>query len=84
MTRGALYAQAIRGPIILITIGTLFAMHQAGTISFARTWPLIIIVVGVIKLFERLATPQVAAYQQPGYTQQPPYPNQPPTGAGRQ
>lgn len=54
MTRGALYAQAIRGPVMLITVGTLFAMHQAGVIHFSRTWPLIIIVIGLMKLVERL------------------------------
>jgi hypothetical protein len=54
MTRGALYAQAIRGPLILITLGVLFAIHQAGVIPFSRTWPLIIIVIGLVKLAERL------------------------------
>jgi hypothetical protein len=54
MTRGALYVQAIRGPLVLITVGILFAMHQANVISFSRTWPLIIIVVGLVKLVERL------------------------------
>ena len=54
MTRGALYLQAIRGPLVLITVGILFALHQADVINFARTWPLIIIVVGLVKLAERL------------------------------
>jgi len=53
-SRGALFAQAIRGPLLLITIGILFAIHQAGWLSFTRTWPLIIIVVGIVKLAERL------------------------------
>jgi hypothetical protein len=52
--RAALFVQAIRGPILLITVGILFAIHQAGVISFARTWPLIIIVVGAMKLIERM------------------------------
>jgi hypothetical protein len=52
--RAALFVQAIRGPILLITLGILFAIHQAGIISFARTWPLIIIVIGLMKLFERM------------------------------
>ena len=56
-SRRALYAQAIRGPILLITIGVLFAMHQAGVLHFSRTWPLIIIVIGVLKLIERMAIP---------------------------
>jgi hypothetical protein len=53
-TRGALFAQAVRGPILLITVGILAAVHQAGVISLSRTWPLIIIVIGVMKLIERL------------------------------
>ena len=58
MNRGALFLQAIRGPILLITIGALFAIHQAGVLPFSRTWPLIIIVVGLMKLFERMAVQQ--------------------------
>jgi len=57
-SRAALFAQAIRGPILLITIGVLFAIHQAGVLPFYRTWPLILIVVGVMKLLERLYVPQ--------------------------
>jgi hypothetical protein len=56
--RAALFAQAIRGPVLLITIGVLFAIHQAGILPFFRTWPLILIVVGVMKLLERLYVPQ--------------------------
>jgi hypothetical protein len=62
MTGGAAYAQAIRGPLILITLGGLFAIHQAGGLSFSRTWPLIIIVVGLLKLLERLLTPSQTPY----------------------
>jgi uncharacterized membrane protein len=60
-TRFALFVQAIRGPILLITIGILFAVHQAGIVSFARTWPLILIVIGFMKLIERLVARPVAA-----------------------
>ena len=56
--RAALFAQAVRGPILLITVGILFAVHQAGVISFSRTWPMLIIVVGVMKLIERLLMQQ--------------------------
>jgi hypothetical protein len=52
-TRTGAYIQAIRGPVLLVTIGVLFAVHQAGIISFSRTWPLLIIVIGVMKLLER-------------------------------
>jgi cell wall-active antibiotic response 4TMS protein YvqF len=52
--RAALFAQAIRGPILLITVGVLFAIQQAGWLPFSRTWPLVIIVVGIVKLIERM------------------------------
>jgi hypothetical protein len=52
-TRSSAYIQAIRGPVVLVTIGILFAIHQAGILSFSRTWPLLIIVIGVMQLLER-------------------------------
>ncbi len=55
--------QAIRGPVLLVTIGVLFAIHQAGILSFSRTWPLLIIVIGIMKLLERAGAP---AHAQPG------------------
>lgn len=63
--RKALFAQAIRGPILLITIGVLFAIHQAGGLPIYRSWPLIIIVIGLMKLIERTVTPPAPAYPPP-------------------
>ena len=80
--KGVFIAQAVRGPVLLITIGTLFAMHQAGVLPIERTWPLILIVLGIMKLIERMVVPQFPYGQQP-YAQppygQPPY-GQPPYG----
>ncbi len=45
--------RAIRGPIMLITIGALFAVDHFGPYPFWRTWPVLIIVYGVLKLMER-------------------------------
>ncbi len=53
---GAPLIVAIRGPILLITLGGLFVMEQFGSFSFSRTWPILIIVFGVLKLLERSAT----------------------------
>jgi hypothetical protein len=44
---------AVRGPILLITLGTLFAIDHAGGFGFTRTWPILIIVFGILKLMER-------------------------------
>ena len=49
--------QAIRGPIMLITLGTLVAMDYFGVYGFSRTWPLWIIVFGCLKLLERVVVP---------------------------
>lgn len=58
--RASAYIQAIRGPVLLVTVGVLFAIHQAGVLSFSRTWPLLIIVIGVMKLLERTSAPPQA------------------------
>ncbi len=56
-SRAALYVQAIRGPVLLIVIGVLFAIHQAGILPFYKSWPLILIVIGLMKLIERMFVP---------------------------
>ena len=45
---------AIRGPVMLITIGALFAIDHLGVWSIGRTWPVLLIVVGLLKLAEHL------------------------------
>jgi hypothetical protein len=57
--RTELFFQAIRGPVLLITIGVLFALQQTGHVPVWRTWPVILIVIGVMKLLERGARPSV-------------------------
>jgi len=44
---------ALRGPLLLITLGVLFAVDYQGAYGFHRTWPVLIIVFGVMKLLER-------------------------------
>lgn len=43
--------RAITGPIILITIGVLFLIDRFSQFSFGQTWPVLLIVVGVLKIF---------------------------------
>ncbi len=82
--------RAIRGPIILITIGVLFAIDHAGGLTFDRTWPALIIVIGLLKLLERStpggygpAYPNAPGWGQP-YAGAPGYPPPPPAGATAQ
>jgi hypothetical protein len=42
--------QAVRGPVIMITIGVLFALDEFTSLSFRQTWPAILIVVGLLNL----------------------------------
>ena len=58
-SRLSLYMQSIRGPVLLMTLGALCALHQADIASFRMTWPVLFIVVGMLVLFERLLAPPV-------------------------
>ena len=44
------------GPAILVTIGTLFLLQSLNVASFERTWPAILLVVGVVKLLQSNAS----------------------------
>ncbi len=51
---GASFIQAARGPVLLITLGALLAIHQNTAWGFEQTFPVLIIVFGVMKLLERV------------------------------
>lgn len=55
--QGVTLMRAIRGPILMITVGTLFAIDHFGPYGFSNTWPVLLIVVGLLKLFERVGSP---------------------------
>ncbi len=42
--------RAVTGPIILITIGVLFAFDRFTQFRFTQTWPVLLIVIGLLKL----------------------------------
>ena len=42
--------RAVSGPIILITIGVLFAFDRFTDFRFSQTWPVLLIVAGLLKL----------------------------------
>lgn len=49
--------RGLQGPLILIAIGVLFSLDHIWNLwSFSQTWPMILIVMGLIKVFERLAS----------------------------
>jgi len=55
MNTGNDLVRAVRGPIILITIGTLFALDHFSPYSFTQTWPVLLIVLGLLALAGRAA-----------------------------
>jgi hypothetical protein len=48
----------LMGPAMLITIGVLFLLDSASHVSFGRTWPAILLVIGVVKLIQSNASTQ--------------------------
>jgi uncharacterized protein YaaW (UPF0174 family) len=52
---------AIRGPIMLITLGVLFAIDYSAGVPFRKTWPVLLIVAGILHLFGRRACSSVAS-----------------------
>ena len=56
---------ALRGPVMLMTLGLLLWLWQAHGVRFRLTWPLLVIVFGVMKLLEALA-PRLEAQRPPG------------------
>ena len=45
--------QAIRGPVMLITLGTLMVFEYSDGLRFSRSWPVLLIVFGLLKLLEK-------------------------------
>jgi hypothetical protein len=45
--------RGVMGPVILITLGVLFLIGQySGHYSFGQLWPVLLIVIGAVKIFE--------------------------------
>lgn len=47
---------AIRGPIMLIAVGVLFAIDHAGIFGIRQSWPVLLVLIGLLKLLEHLTT----------------------------
>lgn len=63
--------RSLVGPFVLITVGVLFAFdHIWNRWSFGDTWPVILIVIGLVKIFERIAPTEGHG----GYVSAPPPP----------
>jgi len=51
-------ARCLMGPAIMVTLGVLFLLQEVGrgTFGFHRTWPLLLVVIGVIKVLQSSAS----------------------------
>jgi hypothetical protein len=67
---------ALRGSIWVVLVGVMFLLSTFGILSWGRSWPLFIIVAGLMTVFERTAYSNAAA-SMPIY---PPPPSPPPQG----
>ncbi len=45
--------RAIRGPVVLITVGVLFVLNNFTPYGFGETWPVLLIVFGLFSLLQR-------------------------------
>lgn len=65
-----LFLRRMRGPIILLTFGITAILDEYAGIGYSRSWPLYIIVWGLLKLAENAILaqhPPVPPGQYPGY-----------------
>jgi hypothetical protein len=72
--------RAIRGPITLITLGVLFALNNFTPYSFDKTWPVLLIVFGLLSLLKRGMEPAPPPPPPPPIFPPPQY-NYPPQGS---
>lgn len=74
--------RAIRGPIILITVGVLFALQSFNIYGFDQTWPVLLIVIGLLSLCGRAVRPVPPAAPTGAGVPPPPNYNWPPPSGG--
>jgi len=46
----------VMGPAVLVTLGVLFLLDSVSRVGFGRTWPAILLVIGVVKLMQSNAS----------------------------
>jgi len=81
---GYLFLRRMRGPIFLLTFGVTAILDVYTNIDYGRSWPLYLIVWGVLKLAENAILVQTPPPPPgtPGYPQYPGYPGYPGYGPG--
>jgi len=74
--------RGLTGPAVLITVGVLFLLHQlhGGYLDFDNTWPVILVVIGMLLLASAFA-PREGHIETQTSTAVPGAPPPPPAGA---
>lgn len=67
-----LLIRRLRGPAFLILVGVTALLNQWGVLSFTRSWPLYLILAGVLGLAERAAIAANPPAAPPLYSAYPP------------
>jgi hypothetical protein len=70
-----LLLRSFKGPVIMITVGVLFAADRFTDYHFHQTWPVLLIVIGLLQL-------AVGRRRRPDYYPPPPPPSTSSTPAG--
>src|ERR1700684_2442971 len=76
--------RGLRGPVMVITVGVLFALNNFTPYRFEETWPVLIIVAGLVSLLGRAVAPPPMVPPPPYTTYQPPFTPPPAAGGYRQ
>jgi len=73
--------RSIRGPVLLITVGVLFALQNFTPYGFEQTWPVLLVVAGLLSLLGRVVEPPLPPANPAAPPPYPPYswPPAPPT-----
>jgi hypothetical protein len=79
--QSAALVRAVKGPIILITLGVLFAFDRFTDFRFSQTWPVLLIVIGLLQLAGGSRRRYYGGYP-PQYTPPPPPPPPNDTASG--
>ncbi len=60
-------SRGVMGPAVLVTLGVLMLLSEFGTLHFHYTWPVLLIVIGVVKVWQTTTSTEGHQYYGQGY-----------------